>query len=113
MNARHCQGAQDRLCPEDVYGVEIEPSAENYVEAEKALGNEFDLLADCLADSSFIPEHAASLYERDANFRAEAIANPKCEEWIDARALELAEKDIEDGRNECRAGGCDSWEDRE
>ena len=107
MTPRHCQGAQDRLCPEDVYGVEFEPSAENYAEAERDLGKEHDLLADCLGDSSFITEHAANLYANNAYFRAEAIATPKCEEWIDARALKLAEKDIAGERSECRAGGCD------
>jgi hypothetical protein len=84
------QRAYDALTPEDVYGAEVELSAEDYAEAERQLGQDADKLVDWLTSSDWLSAYAIALFEKDSRFRAEVISHEG--DTLDALALAAHEK---------------------
>lgn len=70
-----------------------EPTDEHEARAMEELADDMDCLAEILADSAWIAEHASFLFASSASFRAEVLSAKK--EWIERRAQEIADSEAE------------------
>jgi len=70
-----------------------EPTDEHEARAMEELADDMDCLAEILADSAWIAEHAAFLFASSESFRAEVLSAKK--DWIERRAQEIADSEAE------------------
>jgi len=84
-----------------------EPSSQHESAAMEELADDMDGLAEILADSAWIAEHAAFLFASSESFRAEVLSAKK--DWIERRAQEIADAEAESQAAEAAA---DRWEAR-
>lgn len=70
-----------------------EPKDEHESAAMEELADDMDGLAEILADSPWIAEHAAFLFASSESFRAEVLSAKK--DWIERRAQEIADAEAE------------------
>ena len=69
------------------------------------IAEDLDGLAEILADSAWIAEHASFLFASSESFRAEVLSAKA--EWIERRAQEIADAEAESQANE---DALDRWE---
>ena len=71
------------------------------------LADDMDGLAEILADSAWIAEHASFLFASSESFRAEVLSAKK--DWIERRAQEIADAEADSQATEA---AIDRWEAR-
>ena len=84
-----------------------EPSDQHESAAMDEIAEDLDGLAEILADSAWLAEHASFLFASSESFRAEVLSAKK--DWIERRAQEIADAEAESQANEA---AIDRWEAR-
>lgn len=84
-----------------------EPKDEHESAAMEELADDMDGLAEILADSAWIAEHAAFLFASSESFRAEVLSAKK--EWVAKRAQEIADAEAE---SQAAEAAIERWEAR-
>lgn len=70
-----------------------EPTDEHEAAAMEEIAEDLDGLAEILADSAWLAEHASFLFASSESFRAEVLSAKK--DWIERRAQEIADAEAE------------------
>ena len=84
-----------------------EPTDEHEAAAMEELADDMDGLAEILADSAWIAEHASFLFASSESFRAEVLSAKK--DWIERRAQEIADAEADSQATEA---AINRWEAR-
>ena len=84
-----------------------EPKDEHESAAMEELADDMDCLAEILADSAWLAEHASFLFASSESFRAEVLSAKK--DWIERRAQEIADAEAESQATEAAIS---RWEAR-
>ena len=84
-----------------------EPEDEHESAAMEELADDMDCLAEILADSAWLAEHASFLFASSESFRAEVLSAKK--DWIERRAQEIADAEADSQATEAAIS---RWEAR-
>ena len=84
-----------------------DPTDEHEAAAMEELADDMDCLAEILADSAWLAEHASFLFASSESFRAEVLSAKK--DWIERRAQEIADAEAESQATEA---AIERWEAR-
>ena len=84
-----------------------EPTDEHEAAAMEEIAEDLDGLAEILADSAWLAEHASFLFASSDSFRAEVLSAKK--DWIERRAQEIADAEADSQATEA---AINRWEAR-
>lgn len=84
-----------------------EPTDEHEAAAMEEIAEDIDGLAEILADSAWLAEHASFLFASSESFRAEVLSAKK--DWIERRAQEIADAEAD---SQAAEAAIDRWESR-